>query len=155
MPQLRLVAPWKEAEALLEDERRSETAMETFENMCRTVPWQAAETVFRAVSVEDDIGYRAVERELLVIRDLEETAPRLRLRAEDVLAEARLRGLLWRLQGPERSNFLRVEGSTSSCPRPPDRPGWRSSRVVGRGEIQSELGAVTSWPARGSTCLLR
>ena len=39
--------------------------------------------------MENDIGigYRAVERELLVIRDLEETALRLGLRAEDLLAE--------------------------------------------------------------------
>jgi hypothetical protein len=45
--------------------------------------------LFWAVTVEDDIGigYRAVERELLVISDLEETAPRLGLRAEDLLAE--------------------------------------------------------------------
>lgn len=89
VPQLRLVAPWEEAEALLEDERRSEAAMEASEDMYRTVSWQAVEMVFWAVSVEDDIGigYRAVERELLVIRDLEETAPRLGLRAEDLLAE--------------------------------------------------------------------
>ena len=40
-----------------------------------------------SVSVEDDIGYRAVERELLVIRDFEETAPRLGLQAEELLAE--------------------------------------------------------------------
>jgi len=43
--------------------------------------------VFWAVSLEDGIGYRAAERELLVLGNLEETAPRLGLRAQDLLAE--------------------------------------------------------------------
>lgn len=41
--------------------------------------------------MEDGIGYRMVERELLVVGNLEETAPRLGLRAQDLLAEPRRR----------------------------------------------------------------
>jgi hypothetical protein len=153
VPQLRLVAPWKEAQALLENERHSEAAMEAFENMCRTVAWQAAEMVFWAVSVEDGIDYRAVERELLVIGDLEETAPRPGLQAEDLLAETH--SYVDRFGDYKAPNGATLEGRRlcPECPRPPDRPGWQS-RGVRRGEIRSELGAVTSWPARRSTCLL-
>jgi polyhydroxyalkanoate synthesis regulator phasin len=90
VPQLRLVAPWEEAKALLEDERRSEAAMKASEDTYRTVPWLAVQMVFWAVPLEADsvgIGYRAAERELLVIRDLEEIAPRMGLRAEELLAQ--------------------------------------------------------------------
>ncbi len=41
--------------------------------------------------MEDGIGYRMVERELLVVGNLEEAAPRLGLRAQDLLAEPRRR----------------------------------------------------------------
>jgi hypothetical protein len=90
VPQLRLVAPWDEADALLEDERRSDAAMEASEDTYRTVPWLAVQMVFWSLPVGADgvgIGYRAVERELLVARNLEETAPALGLRAQDLLAE--------------------------------------------------------------------
>lgn len=89
VPQIRLVAPWEEAEALLEDERRSVAAMEASEETYRTVPWEAVQMVFWAISIQDDIGigYRAAERELLVIRSLRETARRLGLQPENLLAE--------------------------------------------------------------------
>lgn len=90
VPQIRLVAPWDEAEALLEDERRSDAAMEASEDTYRPVPWLAVQMVFWAVPVEADgvgIGYRAVERQLLVVRNLERTTPALGLRAQDLLAE--------------------------------------------------------------------
>ncbi|MDP9437810.1 MAG: hypothetical protein M3P49_03550 [Actinomycetota bacterium] len=89
VPQLRLVAPWEQAEALLMDERQSEAAMEASEATFQTVPWLAVQMVFWAVPVEDGIGigYRAAERELLVVDNLEETAPRLGLRAQDLLVE--------------------------------------------------------------------
>lgn len=89
VPQIRLVAPWEESEALLEDERRSVAAMEASEETYRTVPWEAVQMVFWAVSIQDDIGigHRAAERELLVIRNLRETARRLGLQSENLLAE--------------------------------------------------------------------
>ena len=44
VPRVRLVAPWEEAEALLEDERRMLAALEASGNAYGTVPYKAVET---------------------------------------------------------------------------------------------------------------
>jgi len=88
---VRLVAPWKEAGLLLEDERRTLAALEASGDVYGTVPYRAAEFVFFAVPQEAGaevlFGTRAIERELLVIDDLEAAATRLGLDAEGLLSE--------------------------------------------------------------------
>jgi hypothetical protein len=91
VPKARLVAPWDEAEALLEDERLTLAALEASGDALGTVPYRAAELVFFAVpqeaGAEVSFGHGAMERELLVIDDLEAAAARLGLDADGLLAE--------------------------------------------------------------------
>jgi len=46
IPKVRLVAPWEEAEALLEDERRMFEALDATGEVYGTVPYKAVRTVF-------------------------------------------------------------------------------------------------------------
>lgn len=91
VPAVRLVAPWEEAEALLEDERSTLAALEVSGNALGTVPHRAAELVFLSVpqepGAEVSFGYRAAERGLLLIDDLEAASERLGLDTPGLIAE--------------------------------------------------------------------
>ena len=91
VPKARLVAPWDEVEAFLEDERWTLAALEASGEVLGTVPHRAAELVFFAVpqeaGAEVSFGYRAMERDLLVVDDLGVAAQRLGLDADGLLAE--------------------------------------------------------------------
>jgi hypothetical protein len=72
---VRLVAPWEEAEVLIDDERSMITALEASGDVYGTVTYRAAETVFLALPQEPNeeifLGHKAIERELLVIENLD------------------------------------------------------------------------------------
>ena len=93
VPKIRLFAPWEQAEALLEDERRMLAAVEVSEDASDEATWEAAGEVFGALSEhstpQEEIffGYKAVEEQLLVIEDLDAAATRLDLDKETMLAE--------------------------------------------------------------------
>jgi len=94
VPQLRLVAPWEEAEGFLEDERRMLAAVEVSKyDASDKVTWEAADEVFGIMSRLSDpseeiiLGYRAIEVDLLVVQNLEAAARRLGLDKEEMLAE--------------------------------------------------------------------
>jgi hypothetical protein len=91
VPKVRLVVPWEEKEALLEDERRMFAAPEVSGEVYGTATYRAVETVFFAVPQEIGaevlLGLRAAERELLSIDDLEAAATRLGLDTEALLSE--------------------------------------------------------------------
>lgn len=91
VPKVRLVVPWAEKEALLEDERRMFAALEVSGDVYGTATYWAVETVFFAVPQEAGaevwFGMKAVERELLSIDDLDAAAERLGLDAEALLSE--------------------------------------------------------------------
>jgi hypothetical protein len=94
VPKIRLLAPWEEAEALLEDERRMLAAVEASEeDASDEVTWEAVGEVFGIMSRISDpseeiiLGYKAIEEDLLVVQNLEATARRLGLDKEEMLAE--------------------------------------------------------------------
>jgi hypothetical protein len=92
IPKVRLVAPWEEAEALLEDERRMFEALDATGDVYGTMPYKAVRMVFFALppgEVGDGVffGYKAIESELLNIEDLEAAQKRLELSSEELLAE--------------------------------------------------------------------
>jgi hypothetical protein len=94
VPKLRLLAPWEEAEALLEDERRMLAAVEASkEDTSDKVTWEAVDEVFGILSWISDpseeviLGYKAIEEDLLAVQDLEAAARRLSLDKEEMLAE--------------------------------------------------------------------
>jgi hypothetical protein len=89
---IRLLAPWEEAEALLEDERRMLKAVEVSRTTAAT-KWEAVEKVFGTLSRISDpseeviLGYNAGEEDLLAIQSLNAATRRLGLDKEDMLAE--------------------------------------------------------------------
>lgn len=91
VPKVRLVVPWDEKEALLEDERRMFAALEASGAVYGSTTYRAVETVFFAVPQEAGaevlLGLRAAERELLSIDDIEPASTRLGLDAEALLSE--------------------------------------------------------------------
>jgi len=93
VPKIRLLAPWEEAEALLEGERRMLEAVEVSEEAADEVTWEAASEVFGILSRLSDpseeviLGYKAVEEDLVVIQNLEAASRRLGLDYEEMLAE--------------------------------------------------------------------
>jgi hypothetical protein len=95
IPQVRLIAPWEEADALLEDERRMlealEASKEAHGDAYGTVAYRAAETIFFSLPQElgEEIcfGHKAIERGLLVVDDLGAAATKLGLSVEDLLAK--------------------------------------------------------------------
>lgn len=92
IPKVRLVAPWEEAEALLEDERRMFEALDSTGDVYDTVPYKAVRMVFIALPPGEGsdsvfFGYKAIESELLNIEDLDAAQKRLGLSAEELLAE--------------------------------------------------------------------
>lgn len=93
VPKVRLLAPWGEAEALLEDERRLLAALEASRDAYDEAICEAASEIFGALSErstpEEEVffGYKAVERKLLVVQNLEATTRRLGLDREGMLAE--------------------------------------------------------------------
>jgi hypothetical protein len=93
VPTIRLLAPWEVAEALLDDERRMLNAVEVSgEDASDEVTWEAVDEVFGILSKISEpseeviLGYKAIEEDLLVVRDLE-AARRLSLDKEEMLAE--------------------------------------------------------------------
>ncbi len=94
VPKMRLLAPWEEAEALLEDERRMLAAVAVSEDEgSDEVKWEAVGEVFGMMSRVSDpseeviLGYKAVEEDLLVIQNLDAAARRLGLDKEEMLDE--------------------------------------------------------------------
>jgi hypothetical protein len=93
VPKIRLLAPWEEAEALLDDERRMLAAIEVSEDACDEVTWEAVSAIpgilsrISCPSEEVILGYEAIEEDLLVVRDLGAAARRLGLDKEEMLAE--------------------------------------------------------------------
>lgn len=92
VPKVRLVAPWEEAEALLEDERRMFEALDATDDVYDTVPYKAVQKVFFALPPGEGsdgvfFGHKAIESELLNIEDLDAAQRRLGLSAEELLAE--------------------------------------------------------------------
>jgi hypothetical protein len=93
VPKIRLLAPWKEAEDFLEDERRMLAAVEVSEDACDEVTWKAADEVFGTMSRISDpseeviLGYKAIEEDLLVIQNLDAATRRLGLDKEEMLGE--------------------------------------------------------------------
>src|SRR5215208_4610154 len=86
VPKIRLLEPWEEAEALLEDERRMLAAVAASEeDGSDEVEWEAVEKVFGTLSRTSDpsqeliLGYNAVEENLLAIQNLDAAARRLGL----------------------------------------------------------------------------
>jgi hypothetical protein len=90
VPEVRLVAPWDEAGALLEDERRMFEALDASGDVYGTVPYEAVQMVLLALPFEPRageevyLGYKAIESELLVIEDLDIIAEQLGLDVEDM-----------------------------------------------------------------------
>jgi hypothetical protein len=91
VPRVRLVVPWDEKEALLEDERRMFVALEASGDVYGTATYRAVETVYFAIPQEAGaevwFGLKAAERTLLSIDDLDAVATRLGLDAEALLDE--------------------------------------------------------------------
>lgn len=92
IPKVRLVVPWEEAEALLEDERRMFEALDATGDVYDTVPYKAVQMVFFALPPGEGsdgvfFGHKAIESELLNIEDLDAAQKRLGLSAEELLAE--------------------------------------------------------------------
>ena len=91
-PKVRLVAPWEEAEALLEDERRMFEALDATGDVYDTVPYKAVQMVLFALPPGEGsdgvfFGHKAIESELLNIEDLDAAQKRLGLTAEELLVE--------------------------------------------------------------------
>lgn len=94
VPKIRLLAPWEEAEALLEDERRMLKAVEVSEeDASDEVKWEAVGEVFGTMSRISDpseeviLGYKAIEEDLLAIQNLDAATRRLGLDKEEMLGE--------------------------------------------------------------------
>jgi hypothetical protein len=92
VPKGRLIAPWEEVEALLEDERRMFGALDATGDVYDTLPYKAVRTVFFALPPGeggDDVffGHKVIESELLNIEDLDAVERRLGLPAQELLAE--------------------------------------------------------------------
>lgn len=94
VPRIRLLAPWEEAEALLEEERRMLAAVAvSVEEGSDEVKWEAVSEVFGIMSRISDpseevvLGLRAAEEDLLAIQNLHAAARRLGLDEEEMLAE--------------------------------------------------------------------
>jgi hypothetical protein len=94
VPRIRLLAPWEEAEALLEEERRMLAAVAVSEEEgSDEVKWEAVSEVFGIMSRISDpseevvLGLRAAEEDLLAIQNLHAAARRLGLDEEEMLAE--------------------------------------------------------------------
>jgi hypothetical protein len=160
---VRLVAPWEETAALLEDERRMLAALEGSGDVYGTVLYRACELVFFAVPQESGaevfFGTRAIELELLVIDDLEAAATRLGLAAEELLSEplafvdrsgeyrapfgvaVKVAGLCCQRFAGEVLGYLRereVELRTQLISGDLPRAGWVSPERV-RGHARAEL----------------
>ena len=93
VPRVRLIAPWEEKEALLEDERRMFAALEVSGDAYGTATYRAVETVFFAIPQEFGaevlFGMKAVERNLLSVDDLDAASARLGLDVGKLLDEPR------------------------------------------------------------------
>lgn len=93
VPKVRIVFPWDEKEALLDDERRMFAALEISGDVHGTAAYRAVETMFFAIPQEAGaevlLGLRAAERELLSIDNLDAAATRLGVDSEALLSEPR------------------------------------------------------------------
>jgi hypothetical protein len=94
VPKIRLLAPWDEAEALLEDERRMLEAVAASEDDgSDKVEWEAVEKVLGTLSRISDpseeviLDFNAVEEDLLAIQYLDAATRNLGLDKEEMLAE--------------------------------------------------------------------
>jgi hypothetical protein len=97
IPAVRLVVPWEEAEAFLQDERREMEALEASEGALSRAEWEAVvEVIFNLVDVVPpppgerervDIDISTHEEGLLHMRSFEETVPELGLEPKVLLAE--------------------------------------------------------------------
>lgn len=89
VPKVRLVVPWEEAEAFLDDERRVILAAEASGQVRHTVEWEAVQTVFFSLpkGVDVDLGYRGGERDLVTIDNLDAVCTLLGTSREALLAE--------------------------------------------------------------------
>lgn len=94
VPKVRLVAPWDEAEALLEDERKLLAAAEVSRPAHKTVPWRAVQKIFHALpspkNREEEVyfGISAIEEEMLVLENLDAAATAAGLDRDDLLEES-------------------------------------------------------------------
>lgn len=92
VPKARLLVPWDEAKEFCEDERRLLAAQGASGEVHGTLFYKAVETVFYAIArVFDEelilFGWRAYERDLLIIREFHTTVQKLRLNREELLLE--------------------------------------------------------------------
>jgi len=91
VPKTRLLVPWDEAQAFCEDERRLLAAIEATGQVEGTVVYGAVNSVFGAVTHlfgEELIltGWKAVERDLVIIQDFHKTIQRLDLDGDALLS---------------------------------------------------------------------
>lgn len=88
----RLVVPWEEAPAFMQDEHHLLAAFNASDNVAGSVPYEAADTVFAALYTifNDELilcGWSGYRRQLLTIRSFESSVEKLKLNADDLLVE--------------------------------------------------------------------
>lgn len=139
VPKIRLVAPWEEKEALLEDERRMFAALEISGDVYVTAAYQVGETVFFTVPQEAGaevwFGAKEIKRELLSIDDLDAAAERLGLHAEALLSEP------CSYTGIASANTRPVQGSREGREALLRKPPSRDSATPPCGGGETEVGA--------------
>lgn len=91
VPKTRLLVPWEEAQAFCEDERRLLAVVEATEQVEGTVTYGAVGWVFGAVAElfgEELLltGWKAIERDLLIIEDFFKTVRKLDLDGDSLLS---------------------------------------------------------------------
>ncbi|CEP69291.1 Uncharacterized [Moorella glycerini] len=92
VPKSRLVAPWEEANAFCDDERRLLNAVTASGDVQGSIIYKAAGEVFGAIAElfgEELIffGWKAIEKNLIIISEFEESVCKLGLRREELLSE--------------------------------------------------------------------
>ncbi|WP_353928557.1 hypothetical protein [Desulfofundulus kuznetsovii] len=92
VPKSRLVAPWEEVNAFCDDERRLLNAVKASGDVQGSIIYKAAEEVFGAIAElfgEELIffGWKAIEQNLIIIKDFEKSVHKLGLGREELLSE--------------------------------------------------------------------
>lgn len=87
-----LVVPWEEAHAFMQDEHNLLAAFEASADVAGSVPYEAADTVFAALTgiFKEELilcGWSGYRRQLLTIRSFETSVAKLNLNADELLAE--------------------------------------------------------------------
>jgi len=92
VPKSRLVALWEDASAFCDDEQKLLDAITASGDVDRSITYKAAEEVFGAIAElfgEEliSLGWKAIERGLVIIREFEASVQKLGLSKEQLLSE--------------------------------------------------------------------